>query len=71
MRVAWIMKYDEYGSDPGKKLKPTGRYKEVKGANYNRTEMFIEHQGLLFKSWVSEDDIEFLQEDSVRIFTCS
>jgi hypothetical protein len=52
-----------------KPLKPTGRWKIESGPHYENR-MFIEHQGFIFKEWISEHRIEFLPAKESRIFEC-
>jgi hypothetical protein len=49
------------------KLKPTGRYKLRTYPVTNTKTLYIEHKGLIFKKWISEEDIIFIEDE---IFTC-
>lgn len=70
MKSAYIRKYDGYGFVEFKPLRPTGRWK-IESGPYYEDALFIEHQGLIFKSWVSSSDIEFRATECSEIFECS
>ena len=53
-----------------KPLNPTGRWK-IKTCAYYKNKLFVEHKGLFFKRWVSEDNIIFAPAEVEEIFTCS
>lgn len=52
-----------------KPLNPTGRWKIVSGP-YHENKLFIEHKGLIFKSWIAEDNIVFKCERKSIVFEC-
>lgn len=52
-----------------KPLMPTGRWKIESGPYYENC-MFVEHQGWLFKSWISERSISFRPAVTRAVFTC-
>ena len=52
-----------------KPLKPTGKWK-IESGPYYENKIFIQHQGLIFKRWISEDDIVFAPAPKKEIFTC-
>lgn len=51
-------------------IRPTGRWKIVNSATDFNT-VYIEHQGLIFKRWIPENDIDFRLVESEEIFECS
>jgi hypothetical protein len=68
-----IVPYREICGDMGgmsyKPFKPTGRWKYVTN-EYWVDKIFVEHQGLIFKSWISEDSISFRNERSTETHEC-
>ena len=50
-------------------LNPTGRFKfeVINGV----VSMYIEHKALLFKHWIREDDLFFVEIGESEIFECS
>jgi len=66
--VPYIETIEDYVSL--KPLKATGRWK-IESGPYYTMRMFIEHQGWLFKRWVSEDRIVFKPEQKSAVFNCT
>jgi hypothetical protein len=59
-----------YGEIYYKVLKPTGRWK-LETTPYNSSyEMWIEHKGLIFKSWIPENQIVFKPKRTSVVFEC-
>ncbi len=51
-------------------LIPTGRWK-IKSCAYYENELFIEHKGFIFNTWISESSIEFKAERTETINQCT
>lgn len=51
-------------------LNPTGRWK-ISSCAYYENELYIEHQGLIFKRWVHSSKIEFRPIDETHINQCN
>lgn len=66
---AYIEIYDDFYMTHYVPLKPTGKWKLKSGPLY-RDRIFIQHQGRLFKRWVSENCIKFLPKEEETIFNC-
>jgi len=69
MSVPYIETDNHYGILSYKPLKATGRWMIKSGPRYEN-QLFIEHQGLLFKRWVNEDLIVFKPEQKTAVFNC-
>ncbi len=68
MNVEYFQEHEPYGINY-KELKPTGKWKIVSGPYYV-DHLFIQHQGLIFRRWVSETMIVSLPKRQEKIFTC-
>lgn len=51
------------------KLRPTGEWKLESGP-YGVDVMYVQHQGAILKTWIHEDNIEFLPDEETTIFNC-
>lgn len=56
--AAYIKELGSYGHTIYIPLSPTGRWKIVSN-EWGEEQILIEHKGLIFKSWIHEDRIEF------------
>lgn len=70
MMDEYIPYYHDMWTMVDKPLRPTGRWKLVSGLTDNNT-LFIEHQGFLFRRWVSEHLILFGPAPRETVFNCS
>ena len=48
---------------------PTGKWK-IESGPYYKDKMFIQHKGLIFKRWLSEDIISFRPKVTSTVFSC-
>ena len=53
-----------------KPLYPTGRWKLVTNPYYEN-ELYIEHQGFLFKSWWPESQLRYARVKTETVFNCT
>lgn len=68
--VAYIKKHCGMSNFPSYyKLRPTGEWKLESGP-YGKDVMYVRHQGRIFKTWIHEDNIEFLPDEETTIFNC-
>ena len=68
--IAVYEKQYSYGGYLYKDIKLTGRWKLASGP-YGKNIMYVEKRGLLFKSWVCEDNIAFKPARESHIFICN
>lgn len=52
-------------------LRPTGRWKFVRGPYNVINTLYIEHKGRMFRQWVHEAEIEFRPAEKEVIFNCT
>ena len=67
--IPYIESTGEVGALHHKELNPTGRWKYENGPRFKDL-IFVEHRGLIFKSWICERSIVFAQERNTEIFEC-
>ncbi len=67
--IPYIKSMGDMGALHYKPLKPTGRWKYENGP-YCEDLIFVEHRGLIFKSWICENNIAFAPEKNTEIFEC-
>lgn len=48
---------------------PTGKWK-IESGPYYKDKMFVQHKGLIFKRWLSEDIISFRPKVTSTVFSC-
>tara|TARA_R110000851_G_C13102760_1_gene569294 strand:+ start:60576 stop:60800 length:225 start_codon:yes stop_codon:yes gene_type:complete len=56
--VAYIEDTPNWSSNSYTPLKPTGLWR-IESCEHYRDRLFVEHKGLFFKRWISEEDIVF------------
>ena len=67
--IAYRKVYTEY-SYFWEQLNLTGRWALDRKPGYNDYALFLEHQGLFFKRWIHEDDIEIRLAPHSVIMEC-
>ena len=66
----YILEYGDYGCYTYRPLRPTGRWK-IRSDAYEVEVMYVEHRGLLFRSWIHERNIEFMPSLAETVFDCN